>query len=189
MAPQPGLTTIAIDADVIAPSNDEQIQMYLNKDDGTLHGMVKGGNHEQLAVKAPNALGETTSAAPVELAINSTITTLPTRVKIPRNTALFYSYFVMATRTGGSAPGTVGATGIVQYQFLVRNLNGVTTFVVNQGASTLGTGDAEANAWSCVATLGGVDGDEVIFTVTGEANKTIKWDARIVILAELNFGA
>lgn len=185
---QPGLIQIASKINSLAPSNEEQIQMYFDRDSLNINGKGKTGLTRGLAIRLPDAVGTTIDENPVELILASIISPPPLKIKIPINTSQFFSYFVMATRTGGPAPGVIGASGIGQMQFLVRNLAGVTTIVIANSPQPTNTGDAEAAAWSTAVTLGGVDGDEIICLATGESGKIIKWNATIVRLADLFFG-
>lgn len=181
---QPTLVQISEPENILEPSNEGQLQLYFNKELAILSAKVKGGLSTPISIIIPDSKGITTDGVPTEIPANSIFTPLQTRIKIPLNTTIFYSYFVLATRTGGVAPGAVGASGITQLQFLVRNLAGVVTIVVTSGPNFLTTGDAEAAAWSTDVT---VSGDELVHTVTGEAGKIIEWEARIAQLSSLQF--
>lgn len=189
MEAQGGLIQISNKSKILNPGIDNQIGLFIDEQTGLLSGKLKNGQHVDLTVLSPEAEGKTTDNTPTELRINNDIVVIPPRIKVSINNTLFYSYFVVATRTGGSAPGTVGASGIIQLQFMVRNLNGVTSIVVTNSPANLNTGDAEASAWIAAITLGGDNNDEIILTVTGEANKNISWNARIVLLGNLDFNS
>lgn len=184
MSGQNALITICSDAQSLEPESTSHFQLYFDNVKNILSGKVKGGNIGPISILIPDSKGTTTNSTPTEIAANSIFRPLQERIKIPLNNSFFYSYFVMATRTGGSAPGTIGSSGIAQLQFLVKNLGGVTSIVVTNGPVFLNTGDAEASAW--IANVTNID-NELVFTVTGEANKTIVWDARILILANVDF--
>ncbi|WP_191083897.1 glycosyl hydrolase family 28-related protein [Roseococcus microcysteis] len=136
----------------------------------------------------------TTDAVPARVTANASAATGVNSANLPNNATYRIKALVVAQQTGGSA-GTVGDCASWEVNLLVkRGANAAaTSFVGGQTTTTApalasivagtpfapGLRDAGAANWrltvSADTSFGGPD-----FTVTGEANKTIRWVARIM---------
>ncbi|WP_206935742.1 glycosyl hydrolase family 28-related protein [Roseococcus thiosulfatophilus] len=137
---------------------------------------------------------QTTDATPLRLSSSGADPAGATNLNIPSNSGIAARLLVVAQQTGGSA-GTVGDSACWEVTVMLRRLVGVaTTTYLGGTVMTSGPALAAATAGSALApslaSAGAtawrltLDADTVLgglaVTATGEANKTIRWVARIL---------
>lgn len=177
MEGQPGkILNVALDN--LINFSEVYTTLFRNTTDGRYYARLPDGSVQTFAVPLNNILGETTNATPTELFVNGIN---GFRFFIPLNNAVFIQVFIVASRVDGAS---AGASGVVQMGALIKNVGGVVSFVVPSGGPQVFVGDAEAGAWTADLSI---VANEVVFTVTGEVGKTIRFSGQSVVLAQTDF--
>lgn len=138
----------------------DQRGMYSHGGDSFASGGLGNAQYSRATL-----LRQTTDATPTELSL---VDTSLERLFVGTNKSWTFRIFVIARQTGGIA-GTVGDSGGYEIIGVVKNISGTLTLVGTPTVTTIAEDDA---AWSVAI---GVTGNEITLTVTGAADKTIRW--------------
>jgi len=115
------------------------------------------------------AFGETGDATPTEIFLDG----IGEQLTVGLDRTIGFVIRVAARQIGGTA-GEFGDSAYINHQGLIKNVEGITTFV--SSTNVLGISESGSSAWTIVTTT---EGGNLVMKVTGQADKTIRWTANI----------
>ena len=122
------------------------------------------------------AYNTTSNATATELFVNGSTT----RMTLVASEVWRFEANVLGTQTGG-ASGTVGDTIAVKLVGSIKRSSGGTTSMVGAVSQDIEARDTGAAAWTATATADATN-NSLKITCTGEASKTILWQAKVSLI-------